>query len=66
MLMLEGARKELFGLPLARIGTAHLIGFVGLVVILLGVLLDGVRRTYRSGLDDDPITPARATSTPTR
>ena len=26
--------------------SAHLIGFVGMVVILLGVVLDGVRRAY--------------------
>lgn len=26
--------------------SAHLIGFVGMVVVLLGVVLDGVRRTY--------------------
>jgi hypothetical protein len=28
--------------------SAHLIGFVGMVVILLGVVLDGARRTLRS------------------
>ena len=26
--------------------SAHLIGFVGMVVILLGVVVDGVRRAY--------------------
>jgi hypothetical protein len=26
--------------------SAHLIGFVGMVVVLLGVVLDGARRTY--------------------
>jgi hypothetical protein len=26
--------------------SAHLIGFVGMVVILLGVVLDGVRQAY--------------------
>jgi hypothetical protein len=30
--------------------SAHLIGFVGMVVILFGVVLDGVRRTYHSRL----------------
>jgi hypothetical protein len=27
--------------------SAHVIGFVGMVLILLGVVLDGVRRSYR-------------------
>jgi hypothetical protein len=27
--------------------SAHLIGFVGMVVILLGVVMDGLRQTYR-------------------
>jgi hypothetical protein len=26
--------------------TAHLIGFVGMVIVLLGVVVDGVRRTH--------------------
>ena len=26
--------------------SAHLIGFVGMVVVLLGILLDGLRRQY--------------------
>ena len=43
---------------------AHLVGFLGMVVILLGVVLDGVRRTYRSRPGGNSITPAIATSTP--
>lgn len=43
---------------------AHLVGFLGMVVILLGVVLDGVRRTYRSRPGGNAITPAIATSTP--
>lgn len=44
--------------------SAHLIGFVGMVVILLGVVLDGVRRTYRSHPARDSIASTRGTSTP--
>ena len=44
--------------------SAHLIGFVGMVVILLGVLLDGVRRTYRSHVRRDSIPPTPAISSP--
>ncbi|MCZ7538313.1 MAG: hypothetical protein FIA92_10750 [Chloroflexi bacterium] len=44
--------------------TAHLIGFVGMVVILLGVVLDGVRRTYRGRRDNRSIAPTGAHPTP--
>lgn len=42
---------------------AHLIVFVGMVVILLGVVLDGVRRTHRGQPGADTITPTRARPT---
>jgi hypothetical protein len=44
--------------------SAHLIGFVGMVVILLGVVLDGVRRTYRRRWEREPIEPTTAPSVP--
>lgn len=44
--------------------TAHLIGFVGMVVILLGVVLDGARRTYCDRQDRPSIAPTGARSTP--
>lgn len=44
--------------------SAHLIGFVGMVVILLGVVLDGVRRTYRGRQDGRSI--ASTSAHPTR
>lgn len=44
--------------------SAHLIGFAGMVVILLGVVLDGVRRTYRGHRDGHSIAPTSAHSTP--
>lgn len=44
--------------------SAHLIGFVGMVVILLGVVLDGIQRSYRTRFLGDSIALTRATSTP--
>ena len=40
------------------------IGFVGMVVVLLGVVLDGIQRTYRTRFLGDSIALTRATSTP--
>jgi hypothetical protein len=36
--------------------SAHLIGFVGMVVILLGVVVDGARRAYLGRSAGDPST----------
>lgn len=44
--------------------SAHLIGFVGMVAILLGVVLDGVRRTYRGRRGGGSIAPVRAPTSP--
>jgi hypothetical protein len=44
--------------------TAHLIGFVGMAVILLGIVLDGTRRTRRSRSGGDRIAPTSGPSTP--
>ena len=44
--------------------SAHLIGFVGMVVILLGVVLDGVRRTFGGRQDGHSIARTSAHSTP--
>jgi hypothetical protein len=44
--------------------SAHLIGFVGMVVILLGIVLDGLQRTRRSRSGADRIAPASTPSNP--
>jgi hypothetical protein len=44
--------------------SAHLIGFVGMVVILLGIVLNGVRRTRRSQSGGDRIAPTSTPSNP--
>ena len=41
--------------------SAHLIGFVGIFVILLGGVLDGARRTYRRGGGGHSTGPTRPT-----
>ena len=36
--------------------SAHLVGFVGMVVVLLGVVVDGARRTYPGRVAEEPST----------
>ena len=44
--------------------SAHLLGFTGMVVILLGVVVDGVRRTRPDRSVGNSTTPTGGSSTP--